>query len=184
MMSDWSQAAKKDCSTSWEMAEEFIGGQSCSCRATPGSCRCDLSTAEGWKGAAMRGEGRNLYCDDRNVERSNLSTFKPTRCRDLSAAERRSARRQRFVVRAGRRHLLCYSAPLGTRFARLGRAGPCGCFAVRFAHPTRRLRRGRISLWVAPTRKGRLRYSALKISTCLYLFYMVKYSNKNTVVQG
>ena len=25
---------------------------------------------------------------------------------------------------------LCYSAPLGTR------AGPCGCFAVRFAHPT------------------------------------------------
>ena len=175
MMSDWSQAAKKDCSTSWEMAEEFIGGQSCSCRATPGSCRCDLSTAEGWKGAAMRGEGRNLYCDDRNVERSNLSTFKPTRCRDLSAAERRSARRQRFVVRAGRRHLLCYSAPLGTRFARLGRAGPCGCFAVRFAHPTRRLRRGRISLWVAPTRKGRLRYSALKISTCLYLFYMVKF---------
>ena len=91
------------------MAEEVIGGQRCSCRATPGSCRCDLPRAEGRKGAAARGEGRNLYHDDRSVERSNLQTFKPTRCRNLSAAERRSARRQRFVARAGRRRLLCLS---------------------------------------------------------------------------
>ena len=125
-----SQALIKDCSVSWEMAGEVIGGQRCSCRATPGSCRCDLPRAEGRKGAAARGEGRNPCHDDRSVERSNLLTFKPTRCRDLSAAERRSARRQRFVVRAGRRCLLCLSAPL--------------C------------------------------YSALKISTCLYLLYMVK----------
>ena len=156
-----SQAVSKDGPIPWEMAGEVIVWQSCSCRATPGSCRCDLPTAEGQKGAAARGEGCNICRDDRGVERSNLSTFRPTRCRDLSAAERRSARRQRFVARAGRRCLLCLSAPLGTRFARLGRAGPCGCFAVRFAHPTRRLRRGRISLWVAPTLKGRLRYSAL-----------------------
>ena len=108
---DWPQALIKDCSTSWKMAEEVIGGQRCSCRATPGSCRCALPRAEGRKGAAARGEGRNLYRDDWNVKRSNLSTFRPTRCRDLSAAERRSARRQRFVVRAGRRHLLCLSAP-------------------------------------------------------------------------
>ena len=53
-----SQAAKKDCSDSWEMAEEVIVGQRCSCRATPGSCRCDLPMAEGRKGAATRGEGR------------------------------------------------------------------------------------------------------------------------------
>ena len=155
MIGDSSQALIKDCSASWEMAEEVIGGQRCSCWAMPGSCRCDLPRAEGRKGAAARGEGRNIYSDDRNVERSNLSTFKPTRCRDLSAAERRSARRQRFAPVGA-----TSSASLGTRFARLGRAGPCGCFAVRFAHPTRRLRRGRISLWVAPTRKGRLRPSA------------------------
>ena len=37
-----SQAANKDCSISWEMAEEVIEEQRCSCRATPGSCRCDL----------------------------------------------------------------------------------------------------------------------------------------------
>ena len=86
MMRDSSQAAKKDRSASWEMAEEVIVEQRCLCRATPGSCRCDLPTAEGRKGAAARGEGRNLYHDDRGVERSNLSTFKPTRCRDLSAA--------------------------------------------------------------------------------------------------
>ena len=153
----------KDRSISWMMAEEVIVLQRCSCRATPGSCRCDLPRAEGRKGAAARGEGRSICCDDRSVERSSMATFKPTRCRDLSAAERRAARRQRFVVRAGRRRLLCSPATLGTRFARLGRAGPCGCFAVRFAHPTRRLRRGRISLWVASTLKGRLRYSALKI---------------------
>jgi len=129
MMSDWSQALIKDRSVSWEMAEEVIEGQRCSCRATPGSCRCDLPTAEGRKGAAARGEGHDLYRCDRSVERSNLSTFKPTRCRDLSAAERRSARRQRFVARAGRRHLLCFSAPLGSRFARLGR------FPMGRAHP-------------------------------------------------
>ena len=129
MMSDRSQALIKDCSISREMAEEVIGGQRCSCRATPGSCRCDLPRAEGRKGAAARGEGRNLYCDDRGVKRSNLSTFKPTRCRDLSAAERRSARRQRFVVRAGRCLQLCPSAPLGSRFARLGR------FPMGRAHP-------------------------------------------------
>ena len=111
MMGDSSQALIKDRSISWEMAEEVIVEQRCSCRATPGSCRCDLPRAEGRKGAAARGEGRNLYHDDRGVERSNLPTFKPTRCRDLSAAERRAARRQRFVVRAGRRRLLCYSAP-------------------------------------------------------------------------
>ena len=105
MMSDWSQAANKDRSISWKMAEKFIERQRCSCRATPGSCRCDLPTAEGRKGAAARGEGRNSCSDDRSVERSNLSTFKPTRCRDLSAAERRSASRQRFVVRAGRRQI-------------------------------------------------------------------------------
>ena len=108
-MSDRSQALIKDRSTSWEMAEEVLGGQRCSCRAMPGSCRCDLPRAEGRKGAAVRGEGRNICRDDRSVERGYLSTFKPTRCRDLSAAERRSARRQLFVVRAGRRHLLCPS---------------------------------------------------------------------------
>ena len=111
-MGDSSQATNEDRSISWEMAEEVIGGQRCSCRAAPGSCRCDLPTAEGRKGAAARGEGRSLNHDDRSVERSNLSTFRPTRCRDLSAAERRAARRQRFVARAGRRHLLCPSAPL------------------------------------------------------------------------
>ena len=111
MMSDRPQATNEDRSISWEMAEEVLGGQICSCRATPGSCRCDLPKAEGRKGAAARGEGRDICRDDRNVERGNLSTFKPTRCRDLSAAERRSARRQRFVVRAGRRRLLCLSAP-------------------------------------------------------------------------
>jgi len=36
-MGDRLQAAKKDSSASWEMAEEVIVGQSCSCRATPGS---------------------------------------------------------------------------------------------------------------------------------------------------
>ena len=97
MMSDWSQAINKDRSASWEMAEEVIEEQRCSCRVAPGSCRCDLPRAEGRKGAAARGEGRNLYRDDWNVKRSNLSTFRPTRCRALSAAERRSARRQRFV---------------------------------------------------------------------------------------
>ena len=111
------------------MAEEVIGGRRCSCRAMPGSCRCDLPRAEGRKGAVARGEGRNSYHVDRSVERSNLPTFKPTRCRDLSAAERRAARRQRFVARAGRRRLLCLSAPLGTRFARLGR------FPMGRAHP-------------------------------------------------
>ena len=154
IMRDRLKALIKDCSTSWEMAEEVIGGQRCSCRATPGSCRCDLPRAEGRKGAVARGEGRNICRDDRGVERSNLSTFRPTRCRDLSAAERRSARRQRFVARAGRRHHLCLSAPLGTRFARLGR------FPMGRAHPQGA---------VTP-----LRYSALKTSTCLYLFYMVK----------
>ena len=138
MMSDWSQAAKKDCSTSWEMAKEVIVEQRCSCRATPGSCRCDLPRAEGRKGAAARGEGHNLYHDDRSVERSNLPTFKPTRCRTLSAAERRAARRQRFVARAGRRHLLClsrhslrsaWSLPHGSRPpARGGYASPLLCF--------------------------------------------------------
>jgi len=115
-----SQALIKDRSASWEMAEEVIVEQRCSCRATPGSCRCDLPRAESRKGAAARGEGRSLYHDNRGVGRSNLSTFKPTRCRDLSAAERRSARRQRFVVRAGRRchdrnhptAFLCSSATL------------------------------------------------------------------------
>ena len=111
-MVDGLQAVNKDRSISCEMAEEVIGGQRCSCRAAPGSCRCDLPTAEGQKVAAARGEGRNICRDDRSVERSNLSTFKPTRCRDLSAAERRSARRQRFVVRAGRRRLLGPSASL------------------------------------------------------------------------
>ena len=128
-MGDSSQALIKDRSISWEMAEEVIGGQRCLCRATPGSCRCDLPRAEGTKGVTARGEGRNSYHDDRSLERSNLSTFKPTRCRALSAAERRSARRQRFVARAGRRHHLCPSAPLGTRFARLGR------FPMGRAHP-------------------------------------------------
>ena len=153
MMSDRSQAAKKDSSISWEMAEEVIGEQRCSCRAAPGSCRCDLTTAEGWKGAAARGEGHDLYRCDRSVERSNLSTFKPTRCRDLSAAERRSARRQRFVARAGsrchdRNHptaFLCSSATLGSRFARLGR------FPMGRAHPQGA---------VTP-----LRYSALESNT-------------------
>jgi len=123
MMSERSQALIKDSSVSWEMAKEVIEEQRCSCRVAPGSCRCDLPRAEGRKGAAARGEGRNSCSDDRSVERSCLSTFKPTRCRDLSAAERRSARRQRFVVRAGRRHHgrnhlhrfslpLCPSAPL------------------------------------------------------------------------
>ena len=119
-MGDSSQALIKDRSISWEMAEEVIVEQRCSCRATPGSCRCDLPRAEGRKGAAMRGEGRNICRDDRSVERSYLSTFRSTRCRDLSAAERRSARRQRFVVRAGRRchdrnhptAFLCSSATL------------------------------------------------------------------------
>ena len=97
-MRDSLQALNKDRSVSWEMAEEVIVEQRCSCRATPGSCRCDLPTAEGRKGAAARGEGRNLYHDDRSVKRIDLSTFRPTRCRDLSAAERRAARRQRFVV--------------------------------------------------------------------------------------
>ena len=51
MMVDRLQAAKKDRSVSWEMAEEVIGEQRCSCRAAPGSCRCDLPRAEGQKGA-------------------------------------------------------------------------------------------------------------------------------------
>jgi len=136
-MSYRSQAVNKDCSISWEMAEEVIVEQRCSCRATPGSCRCDLPRAEGRKGAAMRGEGRNICRDDRSVERSYLSTFRSTRCRDLSAAERRSARRQRFVARAGRRHLLClsrhslrsaWSLPHGSRPpSRGGYASPLLC---------------------------------------------------------
>ena len=116
------------------MAEKLIGWRRCSCRATPSSCRCELPTAEGRKGAAARGEGRNISCGDWSVECSNMSTFRPTRCRALSAAERRSARRQRFVVRAGRR-----THAATTTSATLP-----------------------------------LRYSALKTSTCLYLFYMVK----------
>ena len=141
MMSDRSQALIKDCSTSWEMAGEGIGGQRCSCRATPGSCRCDLPTAEGRKGAAARGEGRNSCSDDRSVERSCLSTFKPTRCRDLSAAERRAARRQRFVVRAGRRlhdrnHLHCFSLPLSA-LASLGLVARGLVAASQFASLTR-----------------------------------------------
>ena len=157
------------------MAGELTGEQRCSCRATPGSCRCDLPGAEGRKGAVARGEGRNICRDDRSVERSNLSAFKPTHCRDLSAAERRSARRQRFVVRAGRRHLLCPSRhSLRSAWSRgalwllrssLRSPDPSPSARAHLpmgrAHP-----QGAVTL---------LRYSALKTSTCLYLFYMVKF---------
>ena len=69
----------------------------------PGSCRCGLPRAEGRKGAAARGEGRLPVVA---TELSNEASCRPSGQRTAApfqAAERRSAGRQRFVVRAGRR---------------------------------------------------------------------------------
>jgi hypothetical protein len=44
-MGDRLQAVNKDRSASWEMAEEVIGGQRCSCRATPGSWSAPVGAA-------------------------------------------------------------------------------------------------------------------------------------------
>ena len=140
MTGDRSQALIKDRSISWEMAGEVIGGQRCSCRATPGSCRCDLPTAEGRKGAAARGEGRSLYRDDRGVERSNLS--RPSSQRDAAPFQRRNAARQ---------------GGSGSWFAPVGAASSATLL---------------------------LRYSALKITTCLYLFYMVNKIKHSSTRQG
>ena len=88
------------------------------------------------------------------IEEWNEATYRPSSQRVAATFQRRNAARQggsgSWLAPVG----ATSSASLGTRFARLGR------FPMGRAHPQGA---------VTP-----LRYSALKTSTCLYLFYMVK----------
>jgi len=77
----------------------------------PDSCRCGLPRAEGRKGAAARGEGRSAVVA---TDLSSEATSRPSGQRGTAtfqAAERRSASRQRFVVRAARRIVGMVSFP-------------------------------------------------------------------------
>ena len=74
-----------------------------SCRANARFVSMRLAEAEGRKGAAARGEGRSPVVATKS---SNEAASRPSGQRataPFQAAERRSASRQRFVVRAGRR---------------------------------------------------------------------------------